>query len=156
MSSIKEYDPDYSSKVKYIRFYRGLVKGNKAEDSQYENKYSKFIIGVQEYRQMTWMTKFQWVENYMTLYKKRPVDTGNDEERKMSIWVCNQLKNYKKRKEVMRNQKNYDLWTQLLDKFEDCFAEPVDVWSSHFNDLVNFINIHNRKPACCKKSSLLP
>ena len=38
--------------------------------------------------------------------------------KKLGKWISNQQKNYKIKKEIMKNQETYDKWTNFINKYE--------------------------------------
>ena len=148
MSSIKEIDLNYNEKVKYIRFNRGLVKKDKKEIEKYEEKYSKYIIGVQEYRGFNWSKMLNRVEQFIIVNKRMPsTHSKNIDEKQMGIWVSNQQTTYKNKDRIMKSQEIYNKWTEFTNKYIEHFRSNEENWNIVLGNIETFIIANKKRPS---------
>ena len=148
MSSIKEIDLNYNEKVRYMRFNRGLIKEDKKETEKYAEKYSKYIIGVQEYRGFNWSQTLNRVEQFIIANQWAPSQhSKNIEEKQMGTWVITQQRSYKNKIQIMKNQEIYDKWTEFTNKYEQCFRSHEKNWKITLDNVETFIISNKKTPS---------
>lgn len=89
-------------------------------------------------------------KKYIDNNNQKPLKS-NDDERivKMSNWLSIQQNNYKKNKDIMKNQKIRNLWENFVnnEKYKAYFLDYEDIWYDMFNNAINYINDNNKKPS---------
>lgn len=145
MSSIKEIDIDFNTKIKCLGFSRNFyeIKNEKI----YENKYVKLIIGVREYAGFNWMNMLEKTKQFININKKRPVhDSKNDVERKLGIWINYNLVTHKNKNGIMKNKNILVNWNIFLNEYESYFKSDNEKWLQNFNEMEKFFIENNRRP----------
>lgn len=156
LSSIKEHDQDFKSKISIL----GVDWfGNKSETEliQTDTKLiQNYIVGIKEFVMYTWKEKLQMVKDWIDLNEKRPSCTAdNPEEKNYSIWVARQIQNYKKCKESLKIDANRIEWNEFVtdEKYSKYFLTVEEKWYSNFNQVIQFIETKGFKPSRCSKDS---
>jgi len=148
LSGIKEYNIMFKDKIKVNNigfFVEGVDKGCDADNKLVE----KYIIGVKEFRCISWEEKLEEVKKYIDENDRLPLETKkNYEEKKLRIWLSHQQQNYKKKDHIMKNPEIYDKWTEFIDseKYNKYFLSNEQEWSNKLEHLKNFIISHKNKP----------
>ena len=77
-----------------------------------DEKYGKYLMTNNE----IWNKNLIDLQIFLDINKKRPSKhTKNDHEKYLGTWICNQLKNYKNKKEAMKNEDIYNQWKALIN-----------------------------------------
>jgi superfamily II DNA or RNA helicase len=93
-----------------------------------------------------WPQKFEELKTFIDINERRPlINVKFPSEKKMSQWLVDQNKYYKKKTHGMKVETRYNLWTQFLEEYEKYFISNNDLYSKRIEELRLFIN---------KKSSL--
>jgi superfamily II DNA or RNA helicase len=100
------------------------TKGKIMNDDSINNIYIKFIND-DKYKQyvgdntLKWISKLNDVKNYINENNKLPTEYSKNENIKiLGIWVSHQIQNYKNRKEIMKNDKIYNMWTEFINNYK--------------------------------------
>ena len=110
---ISQQQCNYKYKIKNMKhkIYRELW-----EDFINDDNYKEYFISNEE----EWVIKLEWVKKYIIENKKRPSRTDKDNEiKKLGMWLCNQLYNYKKQEHIMSNNTIRKLWENFINEYED-------------------------------------
>lgn len=145
MSSIKEIDIDFNTKIKCLGFSRNFyeIKNEKT----YENKYAKLIIGVKEYAGFNWINMLEKTKQFIDVNKRRPNrESTNNEEQKLGYWVDNQVKKCCNKSGIMKNKKIFDNWNIFLNEYELYFKSNNKKWLQNFDEMKKFFSENNRRP----------
>jgi superfamily II DNA or RNA helicase len=150
LSSIKEYDIMFKDKVKIstVDFYNN--KGQKELEIIENDRVllSNCIIGVKEFRAITWEEKLATVEEYIKEYGKLPVQHNTNKcVASLSTWISTQRQNYKNNKEIMKNKNIRKLWEEFVNKYEQLFMSNTERWIHNLKLLEEYINIHKELPS---------
>ena len=73
-------------------------------------KYKKYFISIEE----EWKNNFQELIKYININNKLPI-SGTKEIYKFKSWVSTQKQNYKCKKNIMKNEKFYNIWTEFIN-----------------------------------------
>jgi hypothetical protein len=92
--------------------------------------HEEFTLFLEEYNEYfksneeIWFKKFQNLKNYIDTYKKRPSEVDkNDEIASIGKWLSCQLKNYKKKEQIMKyNPIIYNEWKEFIEKYPHLFS----------------------------------
>jgi hypothetical protein len=75
-------------------------------------KYKEHFISGED----VWIETLSSVVKYIDENNKRPsCHSKDDETRKLGQWVDRQVQNYKKKKEIMKNEEIYNKWTEFIN-----------------------------------------
>jgi hypothetical protein len=88
------------------------------ENKDIEFKYNLIYnsLGVLQNGQNIWIEKLNSLVQYIDENNKRPsCHSKDDETRKLGQWVDRQVQNYKKKKEIMKNEEIYNKWTEFIN-----------------------------------------
>lgn len=149
LSGIKEYDMFFKDKIKLniVGFYDNDIKeGVKKDNKLIEN----YIIGVKEFRFISWADKLDMVKKYIDTYNERPKsDSVCINIKTIGLWLNRQNKNYKLKTHNMANIRIYDVWTDLLNdnKYKEFISCNEDIWNIQFNKLKKYIDDNNNIPS---------
>ncbi|AYV76193.1 MAG: DEAD/SNF2-like helicase [Terrestrivirus sp.] len=87
------------------------------------NEWSKFINQYEEHfksDEEIWNETLDYVKQYINKNKKRP-STVDINTVKLSAWIFRQLKSYKDRKCIMKNDNIYNKWTEFIEEYSVYF-----------------------------------
>jgi hypothetical protein len=90
----------------------------------------------------------KWLEEYKdpkTGEYKRPKQKAKDpEEKRLGIWIGNQLKNTKgnQRKEIMKQDGPYNAWQAHVAKYKEIYMSDKEVWFDTLKRLVKWLEDH--------------
>lgn len=153
MSSIKEIDIDFNTKIKCLGFSRNFyeIKNEKI----YENKYIKLIIGVREYAGFNWLEMLERTKQFIDVNKKRPVhDSKDNDEKELGYWTDYQVRIHNNKSGIMKNKKICENWNIFLNQYNIYFKSDNDKWLRNYNEVEQFINNNNRRPTHHSKDEI--
>src|SRR5439155_3562531 len=117
-----------------------------------EGKYIRYIIGIEEYRGMSWMNILQKVEEYIIENDKRPSERSKDIKiKKMGIWINHQIQTFKNRLGLMRNIKIYKKWKNFKDTYIEFFLSIEEKWKNKLANIIKYTNKNKKIPSCTSK-----
>ena len=128
--------------------------------SKDENKCNLWIQFLEEYNEYIatndeiWLQNFEKLKIFINLNKKKPSDKSkNNNEKQLGTWIACQIRNYKYKKNGMKNEERYNLWTQFLEECKEYFASSKEeIWLQKFEELKTFISINKKKPSDSSKN----
>ena len=133
-----------TQKFAYSNKDKGMV------DTIRYNKWSEFINKYEEYfktDEEIWDDRYDKLILFFEINKKRPNKRSNNEDEKnLGVFIGRNIKNYKEKKERMKIQKNYDKWTELINKYGDYFLTNEELWDEKIQNLKIFINLNLKLP----------
>jgi superfamily II DNA or RNA helicase len=94
-----------------------------------------------------WLNTMSNVKKYIDENNKLPSGYKNVHVKNLSIWIGHQKKNYKIKKEIMKNQEIYDIWTEFVKKYKTLFLSNEEIWVNNLNDIKKYINENNKLPS---------
>ena len=119
------------------------------------NKWTEFI-NHENYKQYfisnedIWDNNFNKVIQYIDTYNKRPSSEDKDKQiNSLGKWVLSQIKNYKKKEDIMKNEIIYNKWDDFIhsEKYSDYFESNENKWINMLNDLKKYIDDNNKIPS---------
>lgn len=146
LSSIKEYDIMFKDKVKIgtVDFYNN--KGEKELEIIENDKIllSNCIIGVKEFKMISWEEKLNKLEQYIKQNGKLPSHHAKDPvEKTLGNWMGTQKKNYKKNQIdsniIMTKENIRALWEQFVNKHFNLFINDEDKWVYKLKQIQQYI-----------------
>jgi len=100
--------------------------------TQFIEDYKKYLLNDKE----KWEFNFQKLKDYIDKNKKRPSQHSKDNDEKfLGRWLSGQLQNYKNKKDGMKSQDRYVIWTQFLEEYKEYFNKSDD--KSECSDIKN-------------------
>jgi superfamily II DNA or RNA helicase len=100
------------------RQYKNNTKNMK--DNAKCNLWSQFLEEFKDYFVSTdnvWFQQFEELKTFISINKKKP----SQKKDKIANWVSTQMQNYKNKKEGMKDDTRYNLWTQFLEDYKEYF-----------------------------------
>jgi superfamily II DNA or RNA helicase len=158
-----------------ITYYNKEILGMKKDSERY-NKWKK-MINDEKYK--IYFNKFNkvldeiWNDNFEKLKKfidkpenkRRPSNTSTDIiEKKLGQWLSDQQHKYKNKTQRMKDETNYNQWTEFLEEYKEYFEKDkptkkksmklatTNPFSEEEKIIVNETTLTQRKP--CPKSQL--
>jgi superfamily II DNA or RNA helicase len=149
LSSIKEYDIMFKDKVKVstVDFYNNKDEKQLQIIEKDKVLLSDCIIGVKEFKVISWEEKLVMVEEYIREYGKLPSKHKDKNISSLGSWVSTQKQNYKKNKEIMKNKNIRKLWDDFVKQYNHLFMSNRELWINNFKLLEEYINIHKELPS---------
>ena len=108
------------------------------------DKYKNYF----EDNDQVWINTLDKVKRYMDNNNKRPSSTDKNKDIKvLGIWISHQLKNYINKKEIMKNENIYYLWTEFIndDKYKIYFEDNNITWINNLEKVKKYIDENNKK-----------
>ena len=151
LSSIKEYDIMFKDKVKVgaIDFYNNkddkelqLIENDKVLLSNY-------IIGIKEFRIISWEEKLTMIEEYIREYGRLPSKDNNNRTYKGSLgsWVSTQKQNYKNKIRIMKIEAIRVMWENFIERNNKLFLTSKELWIENKNNIEDYIRQNNKLPS---------
>jgi superfamily II DNA or RNA helicase/cell shape-determining protein MreC len=150
LSSIKEYDIMFNSKIKIntVDFYNikedniiKLVENDKILLSNY-------IIGIKEFKQYSWEEKLKLVKSYIETNDKLPsVKDKNKDIKQLGSWISNQKTNYSKHKDIMKQENIRNKWEDFMNTYPHLFMSNDEMWNNTLEKLRLYIETNNKLPS---------
>uniref|UniRef100_A0A6C0LGB8 Helicase ATP-binding domain-containing protein n=1 Tax=viral metagenome TaxID=1070528 RepID=A0A6C0LGB8_9ZZZZ len=140
LSSIKEYDIMFKDKVKVsaVDFYNNK---DEKELEMIENDkilLSNCIIGVKEFKVISWEEKLATVEEYIKEYGRLPTH-------KLRNWLYAQRIDYNINRGKMKQKHIRLLWEIFIEKYNP-FISSQDKWILKLEKADNYLNINDKIP----------
>ena len=112
-----------------------------------DEKYIQYFLSNEE----VWYDNLEKVKQFMDENNKRPSSESKiKEEKTLGTWIGNQKQNYQKKKEIMKEKKEfYDAWTKFInnEKYKEYFMSNEEVWYNNFEKVKQFINENEKRPS---------
>ena len=156
LSSIKEYDIMFKDKVKVsaVDFYNNKDERGLELIEKDKVLLSDCIIGVKEFKAISWEEKLAMVEEYIREYGRLPSKSDKDKGiRSLHGWISNNRHKYKIRKEIMKNGTIRDLWEDFIEKYQDLFMTLNERWFDKLRKVEEYILKYNKLPSQADKNS---
>jgi len=116
------------------------------------NKYKIYFMSNNE----EWLINFNNIQKYIDENNKRPSTHDNNQNiRIMSKWLSHQQTNYKSKKEIMKNSKIYDKWTEFItsEKYKKYFMSNEKEWLLILNKVKKYINENKKSISTIDKNN---
>jgi superfamily II DNA or RNA helicase len=148
LSGIKEYDVLFKNKISVLE--TNFMNKKEIDEKVLEDKklIEKYILNIKEFRQYTWHERLEMVKQYIDENGKRPsYSDKNKEIKQLDYWIGTQQKNYKKKGEIMKNDKIYNEWTQFINKYQEYFLSNENIWFNTLNKVKKYIVENSKRPS---------
>jgi superfamily II DNA or RNA helicase len=150
LSGIKEYDVDFKDKISVqtgMMRKSGVKMDVVSKDGESVRKY---VVGVKEFKIVSWNEKLEMVKAYIDKNKKRPSGKDlNNIARCLGQWIYCQQQNSVTKIHAMKIKTNYDKWIQFTnsDKYSQYFLPKDIAWSSKLNSVKQYIDENKKRPS---------
>ena len=85
-----------------------------------------------------WNERLEELRTFLEREKRRP-NKHKQEEKKLGLWVSDQLK-------VNKNKKNKQKWNEFVEKYKEYLKTVDEKWNEKLQKLIQFIIDHKRTP----------
>jgi len=112
-------------------------------------KYSKYFIdNITKWRQV--------LDELLAFFDKYNRKTNIKKETFLYGWLHNQRTNYIYKKQIMKNEEIYELWTDISndEKYVKYLKTSSELWKYNFEKLKKFMNENKSRPTISKDESL--
>ena len=99
--------------------------------------------------QEIWMNKLEEVKKYIDEHKQRPTkENKNKEIQRLGYYLHNQIKSYKNKTNIMKNEIIYNKWTTFIndEKYKQYFLDNITKWMNMLDNVSKYINENNKRP----------
>jgi hypothetical protein len=157
LGGIKEIDSSFAEKVMINEVGQFRERGNSGARTAINDDSSevkKLIIGIKEYRMVSWFEKLELLKAYLDTYKKRPAQQDKDPNTKnLGLWIGTQQKNFVKREFIMSDESIYSTWNKFInsDDYKVYFLDNNTVWKQTLTELKQYINTYKIRPSQTSK-----
>jgi recombinational DNA repair protein RecT len=110
-----------------------------------DEKYKKYFMSNEE----VWYDNLEKVKEFIDGESKRPTQCSNNQnEKSLGTWIGNQLRNYNKKTEIMKNKKIQEYWEKFVgdEKYKEYFISNNDVWCDNLEKVKEFIDAERKRP----------
>jgi len=150
LSSIKEYDIMFNSKIKInaVDFYNikedniiKLVENDKILLSNY-------IIGIKEFKQYSWEEKLKLAKSYIETNDELPSSTDKNKDiKQLAYWISNQKTNYSKQQYIMKEENIRNKWEDFINTYAHLFISNYEMWNDTLEKVKSYIETNNKLPS---------
>ncbi len=108
--------------------YKNKIEGMKDQErynlwTQFLEEYNEYIATNDEIR----LQNFEKLKIFIDMNKRKPFQKSkNIEEKQLGNWLTSQQSNYKKKVHSMKDEEQYNLWTQFLEEYKEYFVNPTE------------------------------
>jgi recombinational DNA repair protein RecT len=116
-----------------------------------DEKYKKYMMS----NDKVWYNNLEKVKNFMNTENKRPSSTSKTQNEKyLGSWIDHQLKNYKKKTNIMKDKKIQESWEKFVndEKYKEYFMSNEDVWYDNLENVKKFIDTYHKRPSSHSKN----
>jgi superfamily II DNA or RNA helicase len=154
LSGIKEYDTLFKEKINVLETNWTGKKEIDIKVVKDKKLIEKYILDIKEFRQYSWDEKLDMVIKYIVENGKKPSISDKDNNiKQLSCWISYNNKNYKNKKEFMKNEKIYNKWTQFIKDYQNYLLSNEEFWYQKFDQLKIYIKENNNLPSRNNKNN---
>jgi hypothetical protein len=152
LPSIKSKDKKISNLHNWLHRQKINYKNNEhiMNDEEIIKQWKEFI---EKYSDLFKTDIEKWEENlfnieeYIIKYNKLPIKESKDKDVKyLGAWLSNQKKNYKKKKQIMKNKEIRKNWEEFIEKYSNLFKTNIELWYDNLKNLEEFIIKNEKMP----------
>ena len=121
------------------------MKNQKIYDAwtEFIGKYNEYVMNYIE----RWYFMCIKVEKYIIDNNKRPsIKSHYKEEKSFGTWLSNQLRNYRKKKDIMKNPEIYEEFRIFIQQYKEFIVDNTTNWYNTLNEVDKFIINKHKKP----------
>ena len=155
LSSIKEYDIMFNSKIKInaVDFYN--IKEDNVIKLVENDKIllSNYIIGIKEFKQYSWEEKLKLVKSYIETNDKLPSQKDKNKDiKQLGYWISHQKTNYRKQEQIMKEENIRIKWEDFTSTNSHLFMSNDEKWNDILEKLRLYIETNNKLPSLTDKN----
>ena len=153
LSSIKEYDINFKDKIKIneTNYYNNDVNELKIKEDI--KNIEKYIVGIKEFRLISWEERLNDVKKYIDENKKIPFQKDKDKNIKsLGCWLLSQKLNYKDKKFIMKYKEITQKFEEFIIQYKKYLLNNEEIWYNNLENLKNYINENKKRPSECDKN----
>jgi len=141
----------------YISIDNTIEEDDK-ENEGIEFKYNMIYnsMGVLQNGEDIWMRRLEDVKRYIDENKKRASSTDkNNNIRQIGVWTVHQIKNYKKKTNIMKNDEIYNRWTETINnpRYTEYFQSNEEQWYEQLEKVIRYIDDNKKQPSSIDKNN---
>jgi len=115
-----------------------------------DKKYIEFFVS----NNTIWIETLNKVIEYIIENNKRPASNDKNENIKfLGNWISNQIKNYKKKIKIMKNNDIYIKWEEFITKYKQYFMTDEELWVDTIKNTENYIIKYKKLPPIKDKNN---
>ncbi len=92
-----------------------------------------------------WFDRFEELKKFIDENKRKPIPNV-ELEKTIFNWMKHQIRNYKHKKNSMKNEVKYNKWKEFIELYNEYMMTFDDIWEHNFDKLKEFININKKIP----------
>jgi len=94
-----------------------------------------------------WMKRLEDLRTFLETEKRRPShQSKNENERRIGVWLSNQLKNYKNCAYIMKDDRIRERWNAFVEEYSDYFLSNEEIWMKSLFELKLFMSKEKKRP----------
>ena len=129
--------------------YKKKTKIMKNQDIR--TKWEDFIEEYKEYfisNEENWNNQLSELKKYIDENNKLPSTIDNNEKiKQIGTWTSTQNTNYKKKKDIMKNQDIRKKWEDFIEEYKEYFLSNEENWNNQLSELKKYIDENNKLPS---------
>jgi superfamily II DNA or RNA helicase len=148
LSSIKEYDINFKDKIKIneTNYYNNDVNELKIKEDV--KNIEKYIVGIKEFRLISWEDKLQILKEFINKNKKIPSEKDKDKNIKsLGKWIGTQKTNYKNNEYNMKIEEIKNKWEEFIEEYKEYLLSDEKIWYDKLEQVKNYINKNKKAPS---------
>jgi hypothetical protein len=112
--------------------------------TEFRDNYSEYFLTNEE----VWKKTLSDVQDFMEKHHKRPSHRSKDSvEKQLGIWLSHQTTNYTKKKDIMKNQEIYEMYTKFRETYSEYLMTNDEVWKKNLSEVQDFMEKHHKRPS---------
>jgi hypothetical protein len=119
------------------------------EWTNFTNEYQEYFL--KKYllsNEESWYNNLNKVKEYIDKNKKKPSKYDKDKEiKQLGSWIGNQQKNYKKKNDIMKEDKIYTEWTNFTNEYQISLLSNEELWYNNLNKVKEYIDNNKKRPS---------
>ena len=153
ISSLKEYEPDFINKYRFINSVCDRKYNKKIKDTN--KKISiRYTIGIKEYNDIHFIDMLNKCEKYIIENNQRPSSNNKNKEIKsLGIFLLQNVRNYKYKINNMKNDNIRNLWENFINKHKLLFMDRIELWNNNLNLVKKYIDKNKMRPSSKSKNN---
>jgi superfamily II DNA or RNA helicase/CHASE3 domain sensor protein len=116
--------------------------------TKFKENYSEYLMTNEE----IWKKTLSEVQYFMEKHHKRPSESSKDVvEKQLGQWLSTQIKNYRTRSYIMKNQEIYDTYTEFRKKYAEYLMTNEEFWKKTLSEVQYFFETKHKRPSQTSK-----
>lgn len=137
------------NRVYYNCTGRMRIQLNRTKWEQFINKHKSLFLNKDE----IWYKTFNQLKDWINQNNKRPAQTSkNSTEKQLGYWIQNQMNNYSKQTQAMKDPNKRQLWLEFIEENKQIFLTKDEIWYQIFDDLKIWMSQNRKRPSHSSKN----